>query len=122
MNRIDSALNTRSTEFEENRAHLQAQVMHLRETLAAVRAGGSEKARSLHTGRGKLLARDRIDALLDPGSPFLELSALAAMDVYGEHVPAAGIVTGIGRVSGQECMVLANDATVKGGSYYPLTV
>jgi 3-methylcrotonyl-CoA carboxylase beta subunit len=122
MNRIDSALNTRSTEFEENRAHLEAQVTHLRETLAAVRAGGSEKARSLHTGRGKLLARDRIDALLDPGSPFLELSALAAMDVYDEHVPAAGIVTGIGRVSGQECMVLANDATVKGGSYYPLTV
>jgi len=87
-----------------------------------VRQGGGEKARTLHTSRGKLLARDRVDALLDPGSPFLELSALAALDVYGEDVPAAGIVTGIGRVSGQECMVVANDATVKGGSYYPLTV
>jgi 3-methylcrotonyl-CoA carboxylase beta subunit len=87
-----------------------------------VRQGGGEKARTLHTSRGKLLARDRVDALLDPGSPVLELSALAALDVYGEDVPAAGIVTGIGRVSGQECMVVANDATVKGGSYYPLTV
>jgi 3-methylcrotonyl-CoA carboxylase beta subunit len=122
MNRLETSLNIRGAEFQENRAHLEAQVKDLRETLAAVRQGGGEKARTLHTSRGKLLARDRVDALLDPGSPFLELSALAALDVYGEDVPAAGIVTGIGRVSGQECMVVANDATVKGGSYYPLTV
>ena len=122
MNRLETSLNTRGAEFQENREHLEAQVKDLRETLAAVRQGGGEKARTLHTSRGKLLARDRVDALLDPGSPFLELSALAALDVYGEDVPAAGIVTGIGRVSGQECMVVANDATVKGGSYYPLTV
>ena len=122
MNRLETSLNTRGAEFQENRAHLEAQVKDLRETLAAVRQGGGDKARTLHTSRGKLLARDRVDALLDPGSPFLELSALAALDVYGEDVPAAGIITGIGRVSGQECMVVANDATVKGGSYYPLTV
>ena len=122
MNRLETSLNTRGAEFQENREHLEAQVKDLRETLAAVRQGGGEKARTLHTSRGKLLARDRVDALLDPGSPVLELSALAALDVYGEDVPAAGIVTGIGRVSGQECMVVANDATVKGGSYYPLTV
>ena len=122
MHRIQSALNTRGAEFAENRAHLQAQVDDLRERLAAVRLGGGEKARALHTGRGKLLVRERIDALLDPGAPFLELSPLAAMDVYDDHVPSAGIVTGIGRVSGQECIVVANDATVKGGTYYPLTV
>ena len=96
MNRLETSLNTRGAEFQENRAHLEAQVKDLRETLAAVRQGGGEKARTLHTSRGKLLARDRVDALLDPGSPFLELSALAALDVYGEDVPAAGIVTGAG--------------------------
>ena len=122
MDRIQSALNTRSSEFAANREHLEAQVRDLEAVLARVREGGGEKARALHTSRGKLLARERIDALLDPGSPFLELSALAAWEVYEEHVPAAGIVTGIGRISGQECMVVANDATVKGGSYYPLTV
>ncbi len=122
MERIESALNTRSSEFVANREHLEAQVRDLEAVLARVREGGGEKARALHTGRGKLLARERVDALLDPGSPFLELSPLAALGVYGEDVPAAGIVTGIGRISGQECMVVANDATVKGGSYYPLTV
>jgi 3-methylcrotonyl-CoA carboxylase beta subunit len=102
----------------------------LREHLARVRdgrAGGSEAARTKHTGRGKLLVRDRVDRLLDPGSPFLELSALAAFGMYGREgddfaVPSAGIVTGIGRVSGREVMVIANDATVKGGTYYPITV
>ncbi|MDF1706154.1 MAG: carboxyl transferase domain-containing protein [Aeromicrobium sp.] len=102
----------------------------LRERLAAVRdagAGGSEAARRKHTDRGKLLVRDRVDRLLDPGSPFLELSPLAAHGMYGstedtETVPGAGIVTGIGRVAGREVMVIANDATVKGGTYYPLTV
>ena len=122
MNVIQSALNTRSQEFADNREAMEAQVRDLREKLAVARGGGGEKARTLHTSRGKLLPRERIDALLDPGAPFLELSALAAMGVYDEDVPAAGIVTGIGRVSGQECMIVANDATVKGGTYYPLTV
>jgi 3-methylcrotonyl-CoA carboxylase beta subunit len=100
-------------------------VADLRERLAAVRqdgAGGSEAARRKHLDRGKMLVRDRVDRLLDPGSPFLELSPLAATGMYRDAVPAAGIVTGIGRVSGRECVVVANDATVKGGTYYPITV
>jgi 3-methylcrotonyl-CoA carboxylase beta subunit len=98
----------------------------LRARLAVAREGGSEAARAKHTGRGKLLARDRVDRLLDPGSPFLELSALAATGMYGgpgeSPVPSAGIVTGIGMVHGRACVVVANDATVKGGTYYPVTV
>ncbi len=104
---------------------MQALVADLRERLAAVRhdgAGGDERARRKHLDRGKLLVRDRVDRLLDPGSPFLELSALAANGMYDDAVPSAGIVTGVGRVSGRECVVVANDATVKGGTYYPLTV
>ena len=103
-------------------------VNELRERLATARQGGSESARTKHTDRGKLLVRDRVDRLLDPGSPFLELSPLAAYGMYGKGdddtyaVPSAGIVTGIGRVSGRECVVVANDATVKGGTYYPMTV
>ncbi len=94
----------------------------LRRRLDVVRQGGSESARRKHTDRGKLLVRDRIDRLLDPGSPFLELSPLAATGMYDDAVPSAGIVTGIGRVSGRECVIVANDATVKGGTYYPITV
>jgi 3-methylcrotonyl-CoA carboxylase beta subunit len=107
---------------------LRELVEELRERLALVRQGGSESARAKHTDRGKLLVRDRIDRLLDPGSPFLELSPLAATGMYGagpedtNAVPSAGIVTGIGRISGRECVVVANDATVKGGTYYPITV
>ncbi len=102
-------------------------VADLRERLAVVRRGGSEGSRQRHLDRGKLLARDRVDRLLDPGSPFLELSPLAATGMYGDPdqpdtVPAAGIVTGIGRIAGHECVVVANDATVKGGTYYPVTV
>ncbi|SDC49568.1 carboxyl transferase domain-containing protein [Nocardioides lianchengensis] len=97
-------------------------VEELRERLAVARQGGSEAARTKHTDRGKLLVRDRVDRLLDPGSPFLELSPLAAYDMYGGGVAAASIVTGIGRVHGREVVVIANDATVKGGTYYPLTV
>jgi 3-methylcrotonyl-CoA carboxylase beta subunit len=97
-------------------------VDELRERLAVIRQGGSDSARATHTARGKLLVRDRVDRLLDPGSPFLELSALAAYGMYDDAVPAAGIVTGVGRVSGRECVVVANDATVKGGTYYPMTV
>jgi 3-methylcrotonyl-CoA carboxylase beta subunit len=97
-------------------------VAQLRERLALVRQGGYERARRRHLERGKLLVRDRVDRLLDPGASFLELSPLAAWDLYGEPVPSAGIVTGIGRVSGRCCMVVANDATVKGGTYFPVTV
>ncbi|MGH3471346.1 MAG: carboxyl transferase domain-containing protein, partial [Nocardioidaceae bacterium] len=96
-----------------------AELVHeLRERLAAVRQGGSESSRARHVGRGKLLVRDRVDRLLDPGSPFLELSPLAAWGMYDDAVPSAGIVTGVGRVSGRECVIVANDATVKGGTYY----
>ncbi len=94
----------------------------LRERLAAVRQGGPPRARERHLARGKLLVRDRVDRLLDPGAPFLELSPLAATGMYDDEVPAAGIVTGVGRISGRECVVIANDATVKGGTYYPVTV
>ncbi len=97
-------------------------VDELRERLARVGEGGSPAARDKHTARGKLLVRDRVDRLLDPGSPFLELSPLAAYGMYDDAVPAAGIVTGIGRINGRECVVVANDATVKGGTYYPITV
>ncbi|MFW2366974.1 MAG: carboxyl transferase domain-containing protein, partial [Desulforhopalus sp.] len=101
---------------------MQIMVDDLRVKLEAIKAGGGEKYQQRHSGRGKLLPRERIESLIDPGSPFLELSQLAAYEVYSEEVPAAGIITGIGRVSGQECMIVANDATVKGGSYFPLTV
>ena len=105
---------------------LRELVEDLRERLVVARLGGSEAARTKHTDRGKLLVRDRVDRLLDPGSPFLELSPLAATGMYGDPgaspVPAAGVVTGIGRISGRECVVVANDATVKGGTYYPITV
>ncbi|MBB3663956.1 MULTISPECIES: carboxyl transferase domain-containing protein [Prauserella salsuginis group] len=97
-------------------------VEDLRKRLATARLGGAEKARARHVERGKLLPRDRVDALLDPGSAFLELSPLAATGLYDDEAPAAGIITGIGRVSGRECVIVANDATVKGGTYYPMTV
>lgn len=119
---IKSDINPRADDFQANAEHLQAQVDDLHQLLKTVALGGGEKAQKRHTDRGKLLARDRINGLLDPGSPFLELSPLAAHGVYDEEVPAAGVVAGIGRVNGQECMIVANDATVKGGSYYPLTV
>src|SRR5665213_1505562 len=101
---------------------MQPLVKDLRLTLQRNAAGGSAAARDKHSKAGKLLARERISVLLDPGSPFLELSGLAAQGVYGEELPGAGLITGIGRVSGRECMVVANDPTVKGGTYYPLTV
>ena len=115
-------INPRSAEFAVNREAMLKQVDALHRLLAHVQQGGGTKAQERHTSRGKLLPRERIDRLLDPGSPFLELSQLAAYEVYGEDVPAAGIIAGIGRVEGVECMIVANDATVKGGSYYPLTV
>jgi 3-methylcrotonyl-CoA carboxylase beta subunit len=102
-------------------AHLQL-VAQLRDKLAVAALGGPQRARDRHTARGKLLPRDRVDGLLDPGSPLLEVAPLAADGMYDDDCPAAGIITGIGRVSGRECMVVANDATVKGGTYYPVTV
>lgn len=122
MPKIHSKINTRSAEFLENAEHMQAQVDDLKAKLDIIKLGGGEKSRERHLSRGKLLPRDRVYQLLDEGSPFLELSQLAAYEVYDDNVPAAGIITGIGRVGGQECIIVANDATVKGGTYYPLTV
>jgi len=119
---LSSQIDSRSDEFADNRAAMLAQVDALRAKLAAVQAGGGEAACAKHSARGKLLPRERIDALLDPGSPFLELSALAADGQYDDQAPAAGLITGIGRVKGVEVMVVANDATVKGGTYFPMTV
>jgi 3-methylcrotonyl-CoA carboxylase beta subunit len=119
---IKSKLKTSSAEFKAAAASMRAQVEELSTRLAQVRLGGDAAARKRHQGRGKLLPRERVAALLDPGAPFLELSPLAAWEAYGEPVPAAGIITGIGAVSGRQCVVIANDATVKGGTYYPLTV
>ncbi|MGC0365280.1 3-methylcrotonyl-CoA carboxylase beta subunit [Rhodococcus sp. 27YEA15] len=104
------------------RADHSVLVDELKEKLAQAALGGNEKSRERHVGRGKLLPRDRVDSLLDPGSPFLELSPLAANGLYDDECPGAGVITGIGRVSGRECVIVANDATVKGGTYYPMTV
>jgi len=122
MTVLESRLDPRSDEFQANATQLRAQVVALRTALARVAEGGGTKARDKHTARGKLLPRERIDALLDPGSPFLELSPLAAHGLYEDPAPAAGLITGIGRISSVEVMVVANDATVKGGTYFPLTV
>src|SRR5215210_3198817 len=108
--------------FEARRARMAGLVSELHERTAQVAAGGGEKATERHRSRGKLLARERIDRLVDPGSAFLELSALAAWELYEGQAPSAGIVTGIGVVEGRECVIVANDATVKGGTYFPLTV
>ncbi len=122
MSVIQSRINTRDAGFLANREDMQAQVDDLRRVVDQVRQGGGAKAQERHTSRGKLLPRERLNAVLDPGSPFLELSQLAAYKVYEDDVPGAGIITGIGRIAGQECMIFVNDATVKGGTYYPLTV
>src|SRR5881628_3679743 len=112
----------RSDAFEERRARMEELVDQLRERTSQVARGGGEKAVARHRERGKLTARERIDRLIDPDSAFLELSALAAWELYDGQAPSAGIVTGIGVVEGRECVLVANDATVKGGSYFPLTV
>uniref|UniRef100_A0A493T8D0 Methylcrotonoyl-CoA carboxylase beta chain, mitochondrial n=1 Tax=Anas platyrhynchos platyrhynchos TaxID=8840 RepID=A0A493T8D0_ANAPP len=109
--------------YQENYERMKALVKELQEQAEKIKLGGGEKARKLHTSRGKLLPRERIDRLIDPGSPFLEFSQFAGYQLYGnEEVPAGGIITGIGRISGVECLIVANDATVKGGTYYPITV
>src|SRR5690554_786808 len=119
---LQTHINTRSPEFAANEAAMRELVGDLRGLLQRIAEGGGAQAQARHTARGKLLPRERIDRLLDAGSPFLEIGQLAAHEVYGEDVPAAGVIAGIGRVEGVECMIVANDATVKGGSYYPLTV
>jgi 3-methylcrotonyl-CoA carboxylase beta subunit len=118
----ETALDTRSETYQQNRAHMQSLVDDLREKVTEIKQGGGERARQRHLDRGRLLVRERVRRLLDPGSPFLELAQFAAYGMYGGDVPAAGIITGIGRIQGHECMVIANDATVKGGTYHGLTV
>ncbi|WP_421862118.1 carboxyl transferase domain-containing protein [Motiliproteus sp.] len=119
---LESKINPRSAEYQQKQEQMHEAVQELRDKVETIAQGGGAKYQERHTSRGKLLPRERINRLLDEGSPFMELSQLAATDVYEEEVPAAGIITGIGRVSGQECMIVANDATVKGGTYFPLTV
>ena len=122
MTTLTSQVDSGSAEFALRRERMEALVAELRERTALVAHGGGERALERHRSRGKLTARERIDRLVDPGSAFLELSALAAWELYDGQAPSAGIVTGIGVVEGQECVIVANDATVKGGSYFPLTV
>ena len=122
MSILPTQLNPRSADFQASAQAMQKLVADLRQTIDRIALGGSESARQKHLARGKLLPRERIDALIDPGSPFLELSQLAAWGMYGGDVAAASVITGIGRVNSIECMIVANDATVKGGTYYPLTV
>ncbi|PZO90791.1 MAG: methylcrotonoyl-CoA carboxylase [Sphingomonas sanxanigenens] len=119
---LDTKLSPDSEQFRANAAHNRALVDDLRGRVATAALGGSEKARARHVERGKLLPRDRVERLLDPGSPFLEIGQLAACDLYEGEVPGAGMIAGIGRVSGRQCMIVCNDATVKGGTYYPMTV
>src|SRR3990167_1253176 len=122
MTKLISQINSGSQEFKQNELYMLDLLTTLRHTIKEIAEGGDEKARLRHQKHGKLLPRARLQQLLDPGSPFLELSQLAAFEVYPDKVPAAGIITGIGRVSNQQCMIVVNDATVKGGTYYPLTV
>ncbi|MCJ2139858.1 carboxyl transferase domain-containing protein [Methylobacterium sp. E-066] len=122
MPTLDSVLDLRSAEARTNDAHMRGLVADLRETAARVRLGGGQTARERHLSCGKLLPRDRIGALIDPFSPFLEIGQLAAHGLYGGEIPSGGLITGIGRVCGRECMIVANDATVKGGTYFPVTV
>ena len=122
MDVLQTALDTNSAVFSENRAYMETQLAVLGERLKLVKAGGGPDSVAKHRKRGKLFVRDRIDALLDTDAPFLEIGALAAFELYDNAAPGAGIVTGLGRVQGQTCMIIANDATVKGGTYFPLTV
>ena len=122
MKRIRSQIRTSDPEFRANEERMRGLVSDLREKLANTRGGGTTKAVALHASRGKLLPRERVERLLDPGTPFLELSPLAALGLYGGQAPAAGMITGVGTIEGRRTVIVANDATVKGGTYYPLTV
>ena len=127
MPTLASKLNPRSEEFKANAAAMRSLVDDLNTRLAQIALGGGEAARAKHTGRGKLLPRERVEMLLDPDTPFLEIAPLAALGMYPEKggqdaAPGAGLIAGIGRVSGVECLIVCNDATVKGGTYFPMTV
>jgi 3-methylcrotonyl-CoA carboxylase beta subunit len=119
---IQSKINVHAAPFKANQTQMTALVDDLQKRFAGIKLGGNDSARERHVSRGKLLPRDRLDELLDPGSPFLELSQFAGLDLYNNESPCGSIITGIGRVSGIECMIIVNDATVKGGTYYPVTV
>ncbi len=119
---LESRLNPRSAEFQANAAAMRALVDDLRAHLEKIALGGSEASRARHVARGKLLPRERVQTLLDPGTPFLEIAPLAALNMYANAAPCAGLIAGIGRVAGVDCMIVCNDATVKGGTYYPVTV
>src|SRR5580692_12734387 len=119
---LHSSTDPTSSDFARNADAMRALVADLRGKLDTVAGGGGEASRARHTSRGKMLARQRVDLLIDPGTAFLELSPLAAYDLYGGDVHSASIVTGVGRISGRECVIVANDATIKGGTYYPMTV
>lgn len=121
MSKIISKINTSSVEFLENKIAMDALVSDLKEKIEKIALGGTEKSRKRHLSRGKILPRERVERLLDPGTPFLELSQMAAYECYDDDIPGAGIITGIGRVGGREVMILCNDATVKGGTYFPIT-
>ena len=122
MNQIISSIDPSSPEFVQNQEAMSALIKDLRELNAKVQEGGGKKAMERHRSRNKLPVRERVKLLLDEGTPFLELSPLAAHEVYKEEIPSAGLVSGIGLVQGRHCLIIANDATVKGGTYYPLTV
>jgi 3-methylcrotonyl-CoA carboxylase beta subunit len=122
MAKLTSAIDTASPEFRANQEAMAALTADLLEKRAAIAKGGPAKARERHQSRGKLLARDRVNQLLDPGSPFLEIAPMAAFGMYEDAIHAAGLLAGIGRIMGRQCMILANDATIKGGTYYPMTV
>src|SRR6202521_3028671 len=122
MDFLDSQVNPADSIFKTNRDRMQQLVAELRDHLSRVRQGGGPKYVQRHREQGKMPVRERIDRLIDPGSPFIEMSPLAALGVYEDDTPGAGIVTGIARVSGRDVVIVANDATVKGGTYYPITV
>src|SRR3989449_2604798 len=122
MASLQSKLNARSAEFRANAERMRGLVADLKEKVASVTVGGDQAARDKHASRGKMLPRERVRTLLDPGSPFLEIGQLAAWGMYSGDVHSASIICGIGRISGRECVIVANDATIKGGTYYPMTV
>ena len=119
---LKSKLDPASSAYATNAAAMDELLDELREKTARAALGGSERSRERHIGRGKLLPRERVERLLDPGTPFLEIGALAANGMYGDEISGAGLIAGVGRVEGRECMIVCNDATVKGGTYYPMTV
>ena len=122
MTAIVSTVDTASREFRTNETAMRDLIEELQQRRTKAAEGGPSRARERHLSRGKLLPRDRVMTLIDPGAPFLELSPLAADGMYGEPIHAAGIITGVGRIAGRECVVVCNDSTIKGGTYYPLTV